>query len=42
MDNLLTHKTPTGMVIAQAVGITTSVFLLGELPPSHLKNPNKA
>jgi hypothetical protein len=29
MDNLLTQKTPTGLAIAQAVGITGSVFLLG-------------
>ncbi|CAN9248148.1 unnamed protein product [Alternaria alternata] len=29
MDNLLTQKTPTALAIAQAVGITGSVFLLG-------------
>jgi hypothetical protein len=31
MDNLLTQKTPTALAIAQAVGITGSVFLLGEI-----------
>lgn len=32
MDNLLTQKTPTGMVVAQTVGITASMFLFGKLP----------
>ncbi|XP_014553810.1 hypothetical protein COCVIDRAFT_106625 [Bipolaris victoriae FI3] len=29
MDNLLTQKTPTGMMVAQTVGITASMFLFG-------------
>lgn len=32
MDNILTQKMPAGMVVAQTVGITASMFLFGKLP----------
>ena len=31
MDSLLTQQTPTGMAVAQTVGITASMFLFGRL-----------
>jgi len=36
MDKYITQKMPTGTVIAQTVGITASLFLLGMSSPGHL------
>jgi len=36
MDKYITQKMPTGTVIAQTVGITASLFLLGMSSPDHL------
>lgn len=44
MDNLLTQKTPTGIVIAQTIGITASMFLLGRsrcAPPTTIYHKRK-
>lgn len=35
--NFFTEKTPTGLVIAQTVGITASVYLLGEFSYSEVE-----